>query len=113
MGYHTITSRHSRGYTESTSGASLLSISWVKAPKQARSYHLELSSLLFKRVCETLADKSMRIPTYRYQQGIQGPKIPLGGGLLSVSVSLSFNLPSRTFRSLIVGFGSELRWLKD
>ena len=33
----------------------------------------------YSSVCETLADKSMRIPAYGYQQGIQGPKIPLGG----------------------------------
>ena len=101
MGYHTITSRHSRGYTESTSGASLLSISWVKAPKQARSYHLELSSLLFKRVCETLADKSMLIPAYRYQQGIQGTKIPLGGA----SSQSQFLLVSSCLQGLFVHFG--------
>ena len=86
----TITSRHYRGYTQSTSGASSLSISWIKAP-----------SLRFERVCVTLDDKSMRIPAYRYQQGIQVPKIPLGGAS-SQSQSL---LVSSCLQGLFVHFG--------
>ena len=94
------------------SGASSLSISWVKAPKQACSYHLELSGLLLKKICETLADKSMRIPAYRYQQGIQAPNIPLGGAFSQSQ----FLLVSSCLQGLFVHFasvlGSELRWLK-
>ena len=67
LGYQTINSRHYRGYTQSTSGASSLSISWIKAP-----------SLRFESVCVTLDDKPMRIPAYRYRGRTSGStlKIP-------------------------------------
>ena len=85
------------------SGASSLSMRWVRAPKQAYACHLELLNLL-KRVRVNLTDQSMRIPAYRYQPGIQAPQIPLGGASLLSFVRLSFELASRTFRSLRVKF---------
>ena len=59
-----------------------------------------------KRGFVTLADQSMRILAYRYQQGILAPQIPLGGGLLSC---LSFDSVSSLLQELFGHFAGSDR----